>query len=169
MAAEFPEPTAPRDSRAETLLGYLDFFRARVAEKIAELPVAEATGSQLPSAWTPVELAWHLRCMERRWLVWGFLGEAVADPWADHVDDRWSVPDGTSVAGVLDALHAQGERTREVVAAHELDEIGAPGPRWDGAAPASLERVLLHVLQEYARHLGQLDVVVELAGGPTGE
>ena len=96
--------------------------------------------------------------MERRWLVWGFLGEAVPDPWADQVDDRWTVPDGTPVSDVLDALHAQGERTREIVTAHDLDEIGAPGPRWDGAPPASLERVLLHVLQEYARHLGQLDV-----------
>jgi hypothetical protein len=32
-----------------------------------------------------------------------------------------------------------------------------------------LERVLFHLLQEYARHLGQLDVVVELATGAVGE
>ncbi|MGY4682759.1 mycothiol transferase [Micromonospora aurantiaca (nom. illeg.)] len=45
----------------------------------------------------------------------------------------------------------------------------APGERWDGADPASLERVLFHLVQEYARHLGHLDIVAELAGGPTGE
>jgi hypothetical protein len=32
-----------------------------------------------------------------------------------------------------------------------------------------LERILLHLIQEYARHLGQLDVVAELAGGTIGE
>ena len=35
--------------------------------------------------------------------------------------------------------------------------------------PASLERVLFHLLQEYARHLGHLDIVAELGGGPVGE
>ena len=38
----------------------------------------------------------------------------------------------------------------------------------DGAPPATLERVLFHLLQEYARHLGHLDIVAELAGGPVG-
>jgi len=44
-----------------------------------------------------------------------------------------------------------------------------PGDRWDGADPATLERVLFHLVQEYARHVGHLDVVSELAGGVTGE
>jgi hypothetical protein len=35
--------------------------------------------------------------------------------------------------------------------------------------PATLERVLFHLVQEYARHVGQLDVVVELVTGTTGE
>ena len=52
---------------------------------------------------------------------------------------------------------------------HDLDEKGEPGDRWGGADPATLERILFHLVQEYARHLGQLDVVVELATGQTGE
>jgi Protein of unknown function (DUF664) len=46
---------------------------------------------------------------------------------------------------------------------------GRPGPRWSGAEPATLERVLFHLLREYARHLGQLDVVVELITGATSD
>lgn len=46
---------------------------------------------------------------------------------------------------------------------------GVPSGRWAGAPPATIERTLLHVVQEYARHLGHLDVVVELATGSTGE
>jgi hypothetical protein len=47
--------------------------------------------------------------------------------------------------------------------------VGEPGPRWDGAPPATLERVLLHLVQEYARHAGHLDVVRELIDGRVGE
>ena len=48
-------------------------------------------------------------------------------------------------------------RSRALIEAHDLDEVGKPGERWDGADPAMLERVLFHLLQEYARHLGHLD------------
>jgi hypothetical protein len=47
--------------------------------------------------------------------------------------------------------------------------VGQPGPRWDGAPPATLERVLFHLLQEYARHLGHLDIVVEIVTGQARE
>jgi hypothetical protein len=60
-------------------------------------------------------------------------------------------------------------RRRAIITAHHLDEVGKPGERWDGADPATLERVLFHLVQEYARHLGQLDVVVELATGLSEE
>ena len=107
--------------------------------------------------------------MERRWTEWGFLGLDVGDPWADERDGRWHVPPGTEVADACAQLRQQGARTRDVVATHGLDEPGRPGPRWRGAQPATLERVLFHLVQEYARHLGQLDVVVALATGSTGE
>ena len=66
-------------------------------------------------------------------------------------------------------LHAQAARTRAIAEAHDLADTGQPGGRWDGNAPATLERVLFHLLQEYARHVGHLDVAIELAGGLTGE
>jgi hypothetical protein len=55
------------------------------------------------------------------------------------------------------------------VEAHELCAVGRPGERWRGAPPATLERVLFHLVQEYARHAGHLDVVRELIDGRTGE
>ena len=70
---------------------------------------------------------------------------------------------------MLADLDDQAGRTRAIVESHDLDEIGKPGDRWGGADPATLERVLFHLLQEYARHLGQLDVVVEMATGLIGE
>jgi hypothetical protein len=101
--------------------------------------------------------------------VWGFQGRDVGDPWGDESDDRWHVSEGETREGLIEELRDQGRQTSAVVASADLDAIGAPGPRWDGASPASLERILFHLTQEYARHLGHLDIVAELAGGSTGE
>ncbi len=169
MAVPFPEPTAPAGSRAEVLARYLDYFRERVAEKVRALPDGEPRRSRLPSGWTPLELVRHLTYVELRWLEWGYEGRDVGDPWGDRRGDRWYVALEETEEALLAALAAQGERTRRVIAAHDLDEAGLPGERWEGAPPPTLERVLFHLAQEYARHLGQLDVACELAGAGTGE
>ena len=165
----FPAPTLAFGSRAEVLLGYLDHFRGVVQDKVGDLTDHDQRASVLPSGWSPLELAWHLLHMERRWLVWGFEGATVSDPWADARDGRWYVDPAVSATAVLERLEAQGRETERVVRSHDLDEPGAPGPRWEGEEPATLERVLLHVLQEYARHVGHLDVVREMIDGTVGE
>jgi uncharacterized damage-inducible protein DinB len=169
MSLPFPEPTAPVPARAEVFLGYLDYFRSRLVAKLGELPAGELRRSRLPSGWTPIELLNHLRYVEMRWLEWGFEGQDIAEPFADHRDDRWYVADSETIDGLLGQLAAQADRTRAIVRAHDLAEPGQPGERWEGAAPATLERILFHLLQEYARHVGHLDIVCELAGTPTGE
>jgi len=165
----FPEPTTPAGSRAEVFLRYLDYFRSRLAAKLESLPAAELRRSRLPSGWTPLELAKHLRHVELRWLEWGFEGCEFADPWGDQRDGRWAVGPEDTLPSLLAGLLDQASRTRAIVESHHLDEVGQPGDRWDGADPATLERILFHLLQEYARHVGHLDVVVELATGQSGE
>ncbi|HEU5265380.1 MAG TPA: DinB family protein [Jatrophihabitans sp.] len=165
----FPEPTTPRESRAEVLLGYLDYFRSRLVAKLTELPTAELTRSRLPSGWTPLQLLKHLTYVEVRWLEWGFEGADVPDPWGDRRDDRWYVAPDEDLTVLVAALDRRAATARAIVERHRLDDVGAPGPRWDGAPPATLERILFHLLQEYARHLGQLDILAELAGGIVGE
>jgi uncharacterized damage-inducible protein DinB len=164
----FPEPAGDTADPALLLVRYLDFYRATVVRKVASLPPHEQRSSRLPSGWTPVELLHHLAHMERRWLVWGFLGEQVDDPWGEDRDGRWHVPDDLPLAALVDALTEVGDRTREVLAAHPISQRGAPGERFDGE-PATLGWIGFHVLQEYARHAGQLDVAVEVAGGELGE
>jgi uncharacterized damage-inducible protein DinB len=166
---EFPEATTPAPSRAEVFLRYLDYFRSRLAAKLEALPAAELRRSRLPSGWTPLELAKHLRYVELRWLEWGFEGRDVGDPWGDQDDGRWRVGPDETLASLLAGLRDQAGRTRAIVESHDLAEVGQPGPRWDGAPPATLERVLFHLLQEYARHLGHLDIVVEVVTGLSQE
>jgi uncharacterized damage-inducible protein DinB len=165
----FPEPATPVSSRAEVLLGYLDYFRSRLVSKLEALPAGELRRSRLPSGWTPVELLKHLAHDELRWLEWRFEGRDVGDPWADDQDGRWYVADGETLEELVSALHAQAARSRAVVESHDLEDAGQPGEGWGGSEPASLERVLLHLLQEYARHIGHLDIVSELADGEIGE
>jgi uncharacterized damage-inducible protein DinB len=169
MALPFPSPTIPQDDRRKVLLGYLAYFRSALLDKLFGLSEADLRRAHVPSGWTPLELLNHLTHVERRWLVWGFEGEPVADPWGDTVDDRWHVPASVPLAELTAALAAQASVTQEVVRRHDLGEVGAPSERWDGAPPATLERVLLHLVQEYARHVGHLDVVRELLDGRVGE
>jgi len=121
------------------------------------------------TGWTPLELLKHLTYVEMRWLEWGFEGRAVADPWGDRRDDRWHVATGETLDRLLDDYEGRAVRSDQIIMSHALTEIGQPGDRWDGNPPPTLERVLFHLVQEYARHLGHLDIVAELAGGPTGE
>lgn len=169
MTTPFPSPTIPVATRVDIFTGYLDYFRSRLLSRLHSLPPDALRASILPSGWSPIELLKHLRFVELRWLEWGFLGRDVPEPWGDAQDGRWHVGPEESFADLIAALQAQAATTTAIVAAHDLAEIGQPGERWGDAEPATLERVLFHLIQEYARHLGQLDVVSELSGGEVGE
>jgi uncharacterized damage-inducible protein DinB len=169
MTVPLPEPTTPAGSRTEVFLRYLDYFRDQLAVKLRGLPASELRRSRLPTGWTPLELLRHLTYMERRWLEWGFEGHAVDNPWGDRRDGRWYVGPDETLEDLLAELTARAERSRVIIESHELGEVGKPGERWSGKPPATLERVLFHMLYEYARHLGHLDIACELAGAPTGE
>ncbi len=108
--------------------------------------------------------------MERRWIVWGVLGEQVDQPWGDDRQGRWHVAADESLADLLATLWRGGQRTREIVNGLPLAATAADTGRFAGSpAPPSLTAVLFHVLQEYARHAGHLDIVRELIDGRTGE
>ena len=169
MTVRFPEPTATAADRTEGLVRYLDYFRDVVLAKVDGLTEEQLRGTVLPSGWSPLELVKHLTFVEMRWLEWGFEGAPVADPWGDHDGERWTLRPDESTDRLLSDLRERGRTTAAIAGRHDLDEVGAPGERWDGADPASLERCLLHLVQEYARHAGHLDIVRELLDGRTGE
>lgn len=166
------EPSRDAADPAALFSGYLDYYRRAVERKLHGLPDAELRASRLPSGWSPLELLTHLVHMERRWFRWGFLAEPVDHPWGDHAGGDqhapWAVPDGVGAEELLRELHAGGAVTAEVLATHSLDERGALGGRFT-EDPPTLAWICFHVLQEYARHAGHLDISAELAGGGTGE
>ena len=110
----------------------------------------------------------HLDFMERRWFVWGFLGEDVDEAWGE---DARTAPlagvAGVTVEDLAGGCATSGSGRRSCWPATRWPR-GPAGPRFDDEPP-SLAWICFHVLQEYARHAGHLDVAVELAGGELGE
>jgi uncharacterized damage-inducible protein DinB len=165
----FPEPSGATSDARELFDRYLVFYRETVLRKLRSLPEESLGASMLPSGWTPLELLTHLVHMEHRWFTWGFSGAAVLEPWGDDRDGRWHVGDDVTLDDLAVLLVDQGRRTSRVLAEHDLAEQAPPGPRYPQGEPATLAWTCFHVLQEYARHAGHLDVAVELAGGDVGE
>jgi hypothetical protein len=165
---DLSEPRPSTAGPAAMFSDYLDWYRETAIAKVSAVAAGEQRASRLPSGWTPLELLNHLAFMEQRWIVWGFLAEPVEAPWGDDRDGRWHVPETTSAEDVVGFLRSVGERTRAVLAVTPLERAAATGGRFD-EDPPTLAWICFHVLQEYARHVGHLDIVVELAGGPTGE
>ena len=165
------EPTHAIEGSAPRFSAYLDYYRSEIIGAVTALPQEELRTTRLASGWTPIELLSHILHMEQRWFVWGFLGETVEDAWGDWDSDdpwetegaRWQVAEDVSVASLVERLEAVGERTRAVLAGNPLEALAPIGPRFSDDPP-DLEWICLHVLQEYARHAGHLDIVVELAG-----
>jgi hypothetical protein len=117
------DPCAVTDG---VFLRYLDYFRGQLVSKIESLPGEKLGSSRVPSGWTPLELLKHLTFVELRWLEWGFEGRDVEDPWGDARDSHWHVADDETLESLVDALGARAARTRAVVEAHDLADIGAP-------------------------------------------
>jgi uncharacterized damage-inducible protein DinB len=162
MARNIEEPPKSGEPGAARWSAYLDWVRSELIGGVLALTPEQQRASLVPSGWSPIELLSHVLHMEQRWFVWGFLGEHVADPWGDWdvdepwaegVEGRWQVPGQVTAEQLAERLEAIGERTREVLASHPLDAADDP---------PTLEWICFHVLAEYARHAGHLDIAVEL-------
>jgi uncharacterized damage-inducible protein DinB len=165
------EPPISLSDPSDLLAGYLDYYRDALLRKLDGLAEADLRASRLPSGWTPLQLVKHLTWVERRWLGWGFAAEATPNPWHDQgADGRWEVPASETTAQVFAAFAEQRTRSRQIVLGVPLAQRAKTGGRFETEAEApTLGWILFHVLQEYARHVGQLDVARELIDGAVGE
>ncbi len=117
----------------------------------------------------------HLGWVERRWMRWGFAAEDVVpylpgDSGSDSDRAEWTVHPDETTRDVLAGYRREVEHSRTLAWGAELSDVARLGGRFQTAEQAPcLGRILFHLLQEYARHVGQLDVVRELIDGATGE
>lgn len=170
-----PEPPVA-GNEVETLLGSLERQRATFAWKVDGLERAALTKRLEPSAMTLGGLLKHLALVEDHTFARKFLGRDLGPPWKDvdwDADPDWEWRSAAEDDPQdLHALWRQAvQRSRDVVAdaltRDGLDERGwAAGP--DGEH-VSLRRLLIDLVEEYARHVGHADLIRESIDGVVGE
>ena len=103
-------------------------------------------------------------------MQWGFEADQMSDPWGDHDPDTtgWLITPDDNVADLATRWAAIATRTETVARNAQLTDRARLGGRFS-SDPPTLGWILAHVLQENARHVGQLDVVRELIDGSVGE
>jgi Protein of unknown function (DUF664) len=161
-------PPGIADERTQ-LLGWLDLQRALVPYKCAGLSEADARRPLLPGspAMTVAGLVSHLRWVEHCWFEVLFLDRpAGANPQFGPVQAGDFEVGDTPLDQLLDAYARQCAVSNEIVAAAGLDDVGRNAGY--GATGLTLRWILLHVLEEVARHVGHLDLLREQLDGATG-
>lgn len=92
-------------------------------------------------------------------------GQDLPSLWrSDDHDHEFRIGPAETIASVVAAYDAEWERSQQT-----LREVDWSGSIEGYRGPIRIERLLLDVLQESARHLGHLDVVRELIDGARGE
>ena len=161
--------------------GALTFFlaaqRASVLAIVDGLAEDQLNRTVVPSGWTPAGMIEHLGDAERVWFQDVVAGEPSDDtdhdPGVERADETASngYRPRRSVAAALSYYRAQTVRSDEILAATPLDARPAARPVVDiGIADdvMTVRDVVLHVIEETARHAGHLDVARELIDGRTG-
>ncbi|MEU5277259.1 DinB family protein [Streptomyces asoensis] len=156
------------DERTQ-LTTFLDYARDTARVKCEDLSDEDARKAPLPGSplMTMSGLVNHLRWVEYYWFRVVLLGEEDEGPWTDEDPDReMRIAVDLPLAQVLDEYAAQAVHHRELVAGHDL---GTRARRTTGdGRHADLRWILLHLIEETARHNGHLDILRELIDGRTG-
>ncbi|WP_190013262.1 DinB family protein [Streptomyces lucensis] len=156
------------DERTQ-LTTFLDYVRATARDKCEDLSAEDARKALLPDSplMTLSGLINHLRWVEYYWFRVVFLGEEDEGPWTDEDPDReMRIAVDLPLSQLLAEYAEESARHNELIAAHDLD-TGARRKQSDGRA-VDLRWILLHLIEETARHNGHLDILRELADGRTG-
>ncbi|MET0802751.1 MAG: DinB family protein [Acidimicrobiales bacterium] len=147
---------------------FLDWYRATVFQKCEGLRAGQlAERSAPPSILSLIGIVRHLAEVERWWfrMVFGGqpeLGEIYCTD--DNLEADLEAVDADPDAD-LATLRAEIELARAATAGHDLDEFGHD-PR---GADMNLRWIYVHMIEEYARHVGHMDLLRERIDGATGD
>lgn len=110
----------------------------------------------------------HLRWVEYYWFQVVFLGEEDRGPWTEEDPDReMRIAVDFPLTQLVDEYAEQSARYRELVAGSDLDKQAVATVR--NGLHVDLRWILLHLIEETARHNGHLDILREMLDGTTGD
>jgi uncharacterized damage-inducible protein DinB len=136
---------------------WLDVCRGAVVEKISGLSEEDIRRRLVPSLTTVGAVVKHLRWVESGWFH-ELLGARSGDHRRAHPRDwEFTVQPDDTVASLVAAYQDACARSREVAAAHSLDDVV---PHFSMGS-VSLRWIFVHLIEETARHAGHLDILRE--------
>jgi Protein of unknown function (DUF664) len=157
-------------TEVDTLLGSLERMRRTIAWKCADLDATAMATTVGVSAITIGGLLRHLARCEDSSFSWKLHGRRPVDDgegW--DLDWQWTVDDDAGAA--WQQWQTAVERSR-VLVAEALADGGldrAKGYHFEGWGTPSLRRILIDMIEEYARHTGHADLIREAIDGRVGE
>jgi uncharacterized damage-inducible protein DinB len=171
-----PVPIAAGE--VESLLAYLDHQRDTLRRKSEGLTQAQQATRLEPSTLTLGGLLKHMALVEDWWFSVVLLDNPDAEPWQGldwDADPDWEFrtaaddsPD--ALRRLLDEAIAAADRNiRQVLDAGGLDALSVRESHHAEEGRFSLRWILLHMIEEYARHNGHADLIRESIDGSTGE
>ena len=169
MTAERTSPPRTAGER-ETLESWLDFHRATLALKCAGLTDEQLREqSAPPSNLSLLGLVRHMAETERGWFRQVLGGEDAPDLYVtpEDQDAEFTGAATADVAASFADWGAECELARQAVAAAPSLDVLAAQPTRLGAA--SLRWIMVHMIEEYARHNGHADLLRERIDGATGD
>jgi uncharacterized damage-inducible protein DinB len=170
MSSESRTDDVPVSFDERTILTtFLDYARDTVHAKCAGLSEADARRAPLPGSplMTISGLVSHLRWVEHSWIETRLLGGPDRGPWTDEDPDReMRIAVQVPLAELLEEYAAACARHSELVAGLDLD-TPSQGELWR-PEPVTLRWILMHLIEETARHNGHIDILREMADGVTG-
>ena len=144
----------------ETLRVFLDYLRESLILKVADLDEESARRSTVPTGTSLLGLIKHLIGVEVGWFQFAFAGRDVAMA-SEEVEPT------DSVASAVTAYRAATRVSNQIVnESSDLDQLCDRAPTTP--EPLSLRWVLVHMVEETARHAGHADILREQLDGQTG-
>jgi uncharacterized damage-inducible protein DinB len=168
IRVEPPRQTGERD----TLEGFLDYYRETVLWKLSGLSDEDLRRVVVPSGWPPLGMVKHLAYVERNWFRIRFAGEeGLPVPWTEEDPDAdMRVEPAETTEEIFAFYRDECERSRAIAAGASLDDMAK---QWPADRPPekrpNLRWILVHMIDETARHAGHLDVARELIDGALGD
>jgi uncharacterized damage-inducible protein DinB len=170
-----PEPPIASDELA-TLLGFLDFQRATLEWKCRSLSATDLQKKVAFSSITLGGLLKHMAYVENHWFSDWLSGREKLLPWreVDWSQERdwdWNSAVADSPAQLLELWHDACALSRSnILSALETGTLGQLAKRtWPSGESPSLRWILVHMIEEYARHNGHADLLRESIDGQVGE
>jgi uncharacterized damage-inducible protein DinB len=156
------------DDEWAALQAWLDYHRATLPWKLEGLTDEQVRRPMVPSGTSLLGLVKHLAYVERNWFRKRFAGEPeLPVPWTEEDPDAdFRIEPGEATEEVLDFYRSECEHSRSIVAGSSPDDPAKTPGRHEGL---TLRWIMLHMIEETARHNGHADIIRELIDGAVGD